>query len=387
VSRTPWNKDTRLLRIGLRAYDIGRGKRPAANLVFLIDVSGSMNSPDKLPLVKSALNLLADRLTSRDRVSIVVYAGAAGIVLDPTSNPTYVHQAIECLSAGGSTAGAAGIALAYATARSSRIPGGINRVILATDGDFNVGATRDETLEQLVKRNRDDGITLTTLGFGQGNYNESMMEKIADVGNGNYAYVDSALEARKVLDDELSATLVTIAKDVKIQIEFNPAIVSEYRLIGYENRALAEEDFKNDAVDAGDMGAGHQMTALYEIVPAGANGWLPPRHFSASRAGQASPGAPELAWLKLRYKLPNGTVSTLVERPVKTSTIASAVRPKGDQAFAATVAAYGQILRDDTHLNGFTLGDARTLAGPQTDYRRQEFLEMTKLAEHSSPGR
>ncbi|MDO6415458.1 von Willebrand factor type A domain-containing protein [Sphingomonas sp. BIUV-7] len=387
VSRTPWNKDTRLLRVGLRGYDVGASKRPAANLVFLIDVSGSMNSPDKLPLVKSALNLLADRLTPRDHVSIVVYAGAAGIVLEPTSDPAYVHQAIDCLSAGGSTAGGAGIALAYATARATRIPGGINRVILATDGDFNVGAASDESLEQLVKRNRDDGITLTSLGFGQGNYNESMMEKIADVGNGNYAYIDSALEARKVLDDELSATLVTIAKDVKIQIEFNPAVVSEYRLIGYENRALAEEDFKNDAVDAGDMGAGHQVTALYEIVPTGAAGWLPARHFAANRTAAGAASGSELAWLKLRYKLANGAASTLVERPVKASTIASAVGPKGDQAFAAAVAAYGQILREDSHFNGFTLADTRRLAGVQSDYRRQEFLELTRLAEQASTAR
>jgi Ca-activated chloride channel family protein len=385
VSRTPWNKQTRLLRVGLRGYDVAADKRPPANLVFLVDVSGSMNEPDKLPLVKLALNLLADRLTPRDRVSIVVYAGAAGLVLEPTANPAFVHQALDCLSAGGSTAGGAGIALAYATARASRIPGGINRVILATDGDFNVGMTKDETLQQLVRRNRDDGITLTTLGFGQGNYNDAMMEKIADVGNGNYAYIDTALEARKVLDDELSATLVTIAKDVKVQVEFNSAFVSEYRLIGYENRALAEEDFKNDAVDAGDMGAGHQVTALYEIVPAGSNGWLPPRHFAANRTPPAPSHSTDVAWVKLRYKRPNSAVSTLVEHPVKANAIQMAVAPKGDQAFAAAVAAYGQILRDDMHLNHFSLADVRLLAGPQTDYRRQEFVEMTKLAEHAAP--
>ena len=361
---------------------VPRTARPAANLVFLIDVSGSMESPDKLPLVKSALGLLADQLRPDDKVSIVVYAGNAGIVLEPTHEGKYVHQALECLTAGGSTAGGAGIALAYATAKANMIPNGINRVILATDGDFNVGVTEGPDLEKLVKQNMEGGITLTTLGFGTGNYNEAMMEHIADVGNGNYAYIDSASEARKVLDDELSATLFTVAKDVKIQVEFNPKYVSQYRLIGYENRALAEEDFSNDAVDAGDMGAGHQVTALYEIVPAGAEGWLPDRHFDANQKTAEGHGN-DMVWLKLRYKLPKADDSQLIEEGIPAAELADAKPASGDMAFAAAVAGYGEILREDKYLGHYSLADARALAGDQTDYRRQEFLELTRLAETS----
>jgi Ca-activated chloride channel family protein len=277
MTTTPWNANTRLLRVGLRGYDLPREGRPPANLVFLIDVSGSMGEPDKLPLVQCSLALLANRLQRQDRVAIVVYAGAAGLVLPSTSRREDVVEAIKRLQAGGSTAGAAGIQLAYQQARANRIEGGINRVILATDGDFNVGVTNNDALVDMVEREREAGITLTTLGFGTGNYNEAMMEQIADHGNGNYAYIDSPREAQKVLDQELASTLFTIAHDVKIQVEFNPAYVSEYRLIGYENRLLAEQDFDNDAVDAGDIGAGHQVTALYEIVPAGSRGWLPQR--------------------------------------------------------------------------------------------------------------
>ncbi|MEI9850430.1 MAG: von Willebrand factor type A domain-containing protein [Sphingomonas sp.] len=315
VATTPWNADTRLMRIGLRGYDVDAAGRPPANLVFLVDVSGSMSSQDKLPLVKRALELLADRLTPKDKVSIVVYAGAAGVVLEPTANKAYVKAALSCLEAGGSTAGGAGIQLAYATARANFVHGGINRILLATDGDFNVGVNDNKALEEMVKRQREDGITLTTLGFGTGNYNEAMMERIADVGNGNYAYIDSAMEAQKVLDDELSATLFTIAGDVKIQVEFNPAQVKEYRLIGYENRALKEEDFDNDTVDAGDIGAGHQVTALYEIVPAGGAGWLPERRYDANRPAASGKGG-ELAYVKLRYKLPGQADSKLIAQAV-----------------------------------------------------------------------
>ena len=381
MAMTPWNPDTRLLRIGIKGFDIPREQRPAANLVFLVDVSGSMDEPDKLPLVKSALAMLADKLTPRDKVSIVVYAGAAGIVLEPTSNANYVKAALDCLQAGGSTAGGQGMELAYATARAHFIPGGVNRVIMATDGDFNVGISSDEGIEAIVKKNRESGITLTTLGFGQGNYNEAMMEHVADVGNGNYAYIDSALEAQKVLDEEMAATLFTIAKDVKIQIEFNPALVREYRLIGYENRALAEEDFDNDKVDAGDIGAGHQVTALYELVPAGAKGWLPLHHFDANRPGTASAlGGGDLAWLKLRYKLPDGDRSMLIERPVPAALAASAQAPRGDLAFASAVAAFGQKLRGDKYLGAFSYADIRRLAGDQHGYLREEFLKLTGLA-------
>ncbi|MDB5695299.1 MAG: hypothetical protein JWN21_842 [Sphingomonas bacterium] len=388
VARTPWNADTRLIRIGLRSYDVATETRPRANLVFLVDTSGSMGPPDRLPLVKRALEGLADQLRPDDRVSIVVYAGSAGIVLEPTSNKEYVKAAIACLDAGGSTAGGAGIELAYATARASYIQGGVNRIFLATDGDFNVGISDRSALEALVKRNRDDGITLTTLGFGRGNLNDAMMERIADVGNGNYSYIDSASEARKVLEDELSATMVTVAKDVKVQVEFNPAQVSQYRLIGYENRALAEEDFTNDAVDAGDMGAGHQVTALYEVVPAGGPGWTPVRRYAANRPSPvASPrfsGGGELANVKLRYKLPTGTVSRELSRPVSAALLASARPPAGDMAFAVSVAAFGQKLRGDKYLGSYGFGDIRALAGEPRSYWRQQFVELTRLADRGA---
>ncbi|WP_031237434.1 vWA domain-containing protein [Asticcacaulis sp. AC460] len=379
VTTTPWNPHSRLLRVGLRAYDVPRSERPAANLVFLIDVSGSMDEKDKLPLVQHALRLVADDMRPRDRVSIVVYAGAAGIVLEPTSKPAEVRRALDQLHAGGSTAGGEGIELAYATARAAYIDGGINRVILATDGDFNVGISDPEAIKDLVRRNKDDGITLTALGFGTGNYNEALMEGIADVGNGNYAYIDSASEARKVLDDELSSTLFTVAQDVKIQVEFNPAQVSQYRLIGYENRTLAEEDFNNDKVDAGDIGAGHQVTAIYEIIPAGNTGWTDERRYAENAT--PVPASNELVWLKLRYKLPNGTDSRLIEQAVPAQALREARAAQGDMAFAVSVAAYGQILRGDKYLGDFGLDDARRLAGGQNDFRRQEFLELTKLAE------
>jgi len=301
MTTTPWNAETRLLRVGLRGYDLQRNERPAANLVFLVDVSGSMASIDKLPLVQCSLALLADRLSPRDHVAIVVYAGAAGIVLEPTSSRDAIVESLKNLHAGGSTAGAQGIQLAYNVARRSMIDGGINRVILATDGDFNVGVTNNEALVNLVEREREAGITLTTLGFGTGNYNEAMMEQIADHGNGNYSYIDSPREAQKVLEEELASTLFTIAHDVKIQVEFNPAYVSEYRLIGYENRALREEDFDNDAVDAGEIGAGHQVTALYEIVPAGSRGWLPGRRYEANRR----PEGGDIAALTLARRMVN----------------------------------------------------------------------------------
>jgi Ca-activated chloride channel family protein len=381
VARTPWNPDTRLLRIGLRGYDVNAEGRPPANLVFLVDVSGSMSSEDKLPLVKRALTMLADRLTPKDRVSIVVYAGAAGVVLEPTHKKEYVKAALDCLDAGGSTAGGEGIKLAYSVARANYLQGGINRIFLATDGDFNVGISDNKVLEELVKKNRDDGITLTTLGFGTGNYNEAMMERIADVGNGNYAYIDSAMEAQKVLDDELSATLFTIAKDVKVQVEFNPAQVSQYRLIGYENRALAEEDFANDTVDAGDIGAGHQVTALYEVVPAGAAGWTPERRYEGNRPAAAPSTGSELAYVKLRYKLPGQATSQLIERAVPAGLVRSAEMPRGDMAFVTSVAAFGQRLRGDKYLNGYGYRDIAALAGTSDNYWRSEFARLVRLAD------
>lgn len=386
VATTPWNPATRLLRIGLRGYDLDTSTRPPANLVFLVDTSGSMDDPDKLPLVKAALTGLADQLRPDDRVSIVAYAGSAGIVLEPTSDKRYVQAALACLDAGGSTAGGQGIELAYATARAHFLRGGVNRIFLATDGDFNVGLSDNSALEALVKRNRDDGITLTTLGFGTGNYNEAMMERIADVGNGNYAYIDSAMEAKKVLEDELSATLVTIAKDVKVQVEFNPAVIRQYRLLGYENRALREEDFRNDAVDAGDIGAGHQVTALYEVAPAGSPGWTAERRYPENRSAAAGSPTGEAAFVRLRFKLPDGKTSREISRAIPAATIRDARAPTGDLAFAVAVAAYGQKLRGDAHLGTFTYADVRRLAGTPQGYARQEFAELASLAGRATTG-
>lgn len=383
VAQTPWNAKTRLLRIGLRGYDLDYRERPAANLVFLVDVSGSMSDKDKLPLVKSALSMLAGKLRKADKVSIVVYAGAAGIVLEPTSDADAIRGALDRLSAGGSTAGGAGIQLAYETARKHFIKGGVNRILLATDGDFNVGITDNKALEAMVKQNRDSGITISTLGFGQGNYNEVLMERVADLGNGNYSYIDSATEAQKVLDEEMSSTLFTIAKDVKIQIEFNPALVKEYRLIGYENRMLREEDFNNDAVDAGDIGASHQVTAIYEVVPAGTEGWLTERRYEANKPSPDvfSGKAGEMAFLKLRYKMPDGATSRLIEQPLSASLMKTTAQPRGDFAFATAVAAFGQRLRGDTYLSQYSYGDIGKLAGDQSVFWRQEFLKLVALAE------
>ncbi len=380
LALTPWNEQTRLLRIGLRGYDLDRDTRPPANLVFLMDVSGSMNRADKLPLVKTALAGLAGELQKRDRVSIVVYAGAAGLVLEPTNDERKIKAALERLQAGGSTAGAAGLKLAYNIARDNMIEGGVNRILIATDGDFNVGMSDTKSLIEMIERERDNGITLTTLGFGTGNYNEAMMEQIADHGNGNYAYIDSALEARKVLVEQMSSTLFTIAKDVKIQVEFNPAQVSQYRLLGYENRALREEDFDNDKVDAGDIGAGHQVTAIYEIVPAGVKGWIAPRRYQDKVPDAALRKSGELAHVKLRYKLPNGKTSRLIERTVPASLIQRAARPTGDFAFATAVAAFGQTLRGDEMMNDFSAEDIARLAGKNGNFWRQEFVRLVGVA-------
>jgi len=385
VAKTPWNEDTYLMRVGLRGYDIARDDRPASNLVFLMDVSGSMGSQDKLPLVKTALAGLASELGEQDRVSIVVYAGAAGLVLEPTNSTTKIRSALNQLNAGGSTAGGAGIELAYNIAEDNFIDGGVNRVILATDGDFNVGVSDRDALVAMIEKNRDRGITLTTLGFGTGNYNEALMEQIANHGNGNYAYIDSALEAKKVLGDEMSSTLFTIAKDVKIQVEFNPAVISQYRLVGYENRALREEDFDNDAVDAGDIGAGHQVTAIYEVVPAGTKGWISPRRYEDQPQRTATNRSAEAAHVKLRYKLPNGSRSKLLENVVLGDVFARARAPRGDFAFAAAVAAYGQLLRGDDMMMDFSHKDVGTLAGRQSNFWRQEFLELNALAGAANP--
>ncbi|MXO90828.1 vWA domain-containing protein [Pontixanthobacter aquaemixtae] len=386
VAVTPWNANTRLLRVGLRGYDLPRSERPAANLVFLMDVSGSMGRPDKLPLVKTALAGLAGELSPRDKVSIVVYAGAAGLVLQPTNDERKIKQALDRLSAGGSTAGGAGIQLAYQIAEDNMIEGGVNRVILATDGDFNVGVSDRDKLIEMIEEKRDSGITLTTLGFGTGNYNEALMEQVANHGNGNYFYIDSALEAKKVLGDEMSSTLFTIAKDVKIQVEFNPAVIKQYRLIGYENRALRNEDFDNDRVDAGDIGAGHQVTAIYEVVPAGAKGWVGPRRYerTATGAGAGESLMAEAAYIKLRYKLPDGDTSRLIDTVVPSIALRNASAPQGDFAFATSVAAFGQRLRGDPLLGEFGFDDIQRLSGKQSDYWRQEFGRLAGVADSVS---
>ena len=384
VTTTPWNAESRLVRIGLRGYDIAREERPPANLVFLLDVSGSMNNRDKLPLLKSALKTLTNNLSEQDRVSIVVYAGAAGLVLEPTNDKAKIKRALDSLEAGGSTAGGAGIKLAYQIARDNKIKDGVNRVIMATDGDFNVGIRDQDRLIELIESNRDDGITLTTLGFGQGNYNEALMEQAADHGNGNYAYIDSAQEAQKVLSDEMQSTLFTIAKDVKIQVEFNPAQISQYRLIGYENRALREEDFDNDKIDAGDIGAGHQVTAIYEVIPTDAKGWIKPRRYAQTERKVTRGRDDEMAFVKLRYKLPSEDTSKLLAFAVQGDTLRKASRPKGDMAFAVAVAAFGQKLRADPYLKDFDYDDILKMADGQNGYLRQEFAKLAEIARGQS---
>jgi Ca-activated chloride channel homolog len=389
LATSPWNENTTILRIGLVGYDLQAEERPAANLVFLVDTSGSMHSMNKLPLVKCSLALAAERLGPEDHVSIVTYAGFTRVLLEPTADKSAVIAAIAGLDAGGSTAGGAALELAYDRARQNLRKGQVNRILLATDGDFNVGITDRDALVDMVERERKAGISLTALGFGTGNFNEAMMEQIADHGNGNYFYIDGPAEAAKVLDDELASTLFTIAKDVKIQVEFNPAYISEYRLLGYENRALEEQDFANDAVDAGEIGAGHQVTALYEIVPAGMTGWMPERRYGGNQRPQASgDGTSELAMVRLRYKLPDGDRSMLLERAIPAEALRRAGPPTGDLAFAIAVAGYGQKMRGDTHLGEWSFSDSARLAeNTVRDALREQFVSLAKAAAELDPAR
>lgn len=396
LAPAPWNADKLLLQVGLKGYEIPAERRAAANLVFLIDVSGSMQDRDKLPLLKSAFRLLTRQMKASDRVALVVYAGAAGAVLDPTpgNQQAKINAALERLEAGGSTNGAGGIRLAYDFARQGFIKGGINRIVLATDGDFNVGTTDFDALIDIVERERDGGISLTTLGFGTGNYNDELLERLADAGNGNYAYIDTLGEGRKVLVEQLSGTLQTIAKDVKIQVEFNPAAVAEYRLIGYENRMLRREDFNNDRIDAGDIGAGHTVTALYELTLNNSPARLvdPLRYGdspSATAERSKSAIAAELANVRLRYKAPDGDTSRLIEQPVLRADIRELADLPGKQSrdlqFAAAVAAFGQKLRGGEYLDGFDYPQIATLAagarGDDPSGYRGEFLSLVKLAD------
>ena len=382
----PWNPRHRLALVGLQARALDMDSVPARNLVFLLDVSGSMEPSDKLPLVRAAMRMLVDTLAARDRIAIVVYAGASGIVLPSTSgaHKDKIHQAIARLEAGGSTNGGAGITLAYQVAQEQFVKGGINRVILATDGDFNVGVTNQGDLTRLIEEKRASGIFLSVLGVGTGNTKDSTMEKLADRGNGNYSYLDSLHEARKVLVREAGATLVTVAKDVKIQVEFNPVNVAAYRLIGYENRILRHQDFNDDRKDAGEIGAGHTVTALYEIVPVGSEVNVPgvdPLKYQRPAAPATAAGRDELMTVKLRYKAPEDDVSKLSSVTVKNrSTEMSA-----NVGFAAAVAELGMLLRESEHRGSATYEDAAALArrfrGADPDGYRSEFIRLVELAE------
>ena len=385
MAPSPWNNQAKLLHIGIQGFKAENKTLPASNLTFLIDVSGSMNSPSKLGLLKSSFKLMANNMRAQDRISIVAYAGAAGAVLEPTAGneKAKIMQALDKLSAGGSTNGSAGIQLAYQLNEDNFIKQGINRVIIATDGDFNVGTTNFEQLKELVERKRNKGIALTTLGFGRGNYNDHLMEQLADVGNGNYAYIDTLKEANKVLVNEMSSTLMTIAKDVKIQIEFNPNTVSQYRLIGYENRLLKTEDFNNDKIDAGEIGAGHTVTALYEIVLSGQKGWVESLKYK-NQHDQAS-YSDELATLKVRYKQPTSQTSQLLVKTIKTSEILADIQSSSiNFKLATAVAGYGQLLRGGQMTQKFSYNDVAalikaTLADDEYGYRG-EFLQLVSLA-------
>ena len=391
VAVTPWNVNSRLLHIGIKGYDMSEQELPASNLVFLVDVSGSMNSPDKLGLLKSALKLLTKQMRSEDRISIVVYAGASGVVLEPVAGnqSAKIAQALDTLSAGGSTNGAAGIRSAYLLAEQEFIKGGINRIILATDGDFNVGTVNFEALKDLVEEKRKTGISLTTLGFGTGNYNDHLMEQLADAGNGNYSYIDTLGEAQKVLVDEISSTLNTIAKDVKIQVEFNPAVVAEYRLIGYENRALNREDFNNDKIDAGEIGAGHTVTALYEVTLVNSQNRSIDELRYATDAVEKNSHTNELAYLRLRYKEPDASTSKLIEQVIKTSDIKTRLANSSKRfRFSAAVAGFGQLLRGGKYTKSFAYDDVLVLArkarGNDDFGYRGEFISLVNLTKSLS---
>ncbi|TXS94181.1 VWA domain-containing protein [Parahaliea maris] len=380
----PWKPGNKLVHIGIQGYEI-QGEQPRSNLVFLLDVSGSMNSPDKLPLVKQSMGLLLSRLQPEDTVSIVVYAGAAGTVLEPTpaKEKQKILDALNRLQAGGSTAGAAGIQLAYQLAESQLVKDGVNRIILATDGDFNVGINNREELKGFVERKRESGVFLSVLGFGQGNYHDALMQTLAQNGNGVAAYIDTLGEAQKVLVHEATSALFPIAKDVKIQVEFNPATVSEYRLLGYETRLLKEEDFNNDAVDAGDIGAGHSVTAIYEITPVGSDsGVFAPSRYRATEADSSKSG--EYGFLKLRYKLPDEDESRLITQPIEVNARQSEGLVR-EARFATAVAGFAELLRGGKYSGDWTWADALGLAqanrGDDPYGYRAELVQLIRKAE------
>jgi len=395
IGPSPYNADKYLLHLGIKGKAVPKTERPAANLVFLLDVSGSMNSANKIGLLKNALKMLTNQLDQNDSVAIVVYAGAAGVVLKPTKgdNKPAIIDALSQLVAGGSTNGGAGIEAAYRLAQQSFIKGGINRVMLATDGDFNVGTVSNQALKNLIENKRKSGIDLSILGFGIGNYNDELMQQLAQNGNGNAYYIDNLHEARKVLVEELSSTLFTIAKDVKIQVEFNPSIVSEYRLIGYETRALKREDFNNDKVDAGEIGAGHTVTAIYEISLTNgknkANDTLRYQTQNTTRKSSAN-NQNEFAFLRLRYKTPTKKSSRLIEVPLlKSDIIDSIATTSNNYKFSAAVAGFAQLLSGGENLSTMNGKDIINLAqqgrGEDLHGYRGEFINMVKLAQALSP--
>jgi len=382
IGECPWSEN-KLVHVGLQGKRIDKSDLPPSNLVFLLDVSGSMSAPNKLPLLKKSFSLLVNELTDRDRVSIVVYAGAAGVVLEPTkgSDGTTIMEALEKLNAGGSTAGGAGIKLAYKTAQENFIKGGNNRVILATDGDFNIGMSSNSAMEELIVKERESGIFLTCLGFGMGNYKDSKMEILADKGNGNYAYIDNLLEAKKVLVTEMGATLLTIAKDVKIQVEFNPEVIESYRLIGYENRLLNDEDFNDDTKDAGEIGAGHSVTALYEVVLKGQGSGVNIDDLKYQNNEIKGGMADEMLTVKFRYKAPDGDKSKLIERvlPNKIDTNNS-----NNFNFSAAVAGFGMLLRDSEYKGNLNFDQVIKMAeqskGADKNGYRAQFIQLVDAA-------
>jgi Ca-activated chloride channel family protein len=393
VFPSPWNAGHKLLHIGIAGFELPPAEKPKSNLVFLIDTSGSMNAPNKLPLAINAMKLLLGELKPDDTVAIVTYAGSAGTALEPTpvKEKAKILQALDNLHARGSTAGAEGIRRAYELARRNFDEKGVNRVILATDGDFNVGITDRDELKSYVERQRETGVTLSVLGFGRGNYNDALMQTLAQNGNGNAAYIDTLNEARKVLVEEASSTLFTIAKDVKLQLEFNPATVAEYRLIGYETRLLKREDFNNDKVDAGDIGAGHTVTALYEITPADSSAKLidPLRYGTAQQQPAQDGTAEEYGYMKIRYKLPGEDKSKLITTPITRANETNSVDAAPNEArFAAAVAAFGQILRGGHYTGSFGYDDVIALAqgakGKDEFGYRAEFINLVRLAKSAA---
>lgn len=390
VAKAPWNRKHLIAQIGLQGKKIELENLPASNIVFLLDVSGSMSAPNKLPLLKSAFKLLVNELRPQDKVSIVVYAGAAGVVLEPTdgNDKKKIMDALDQLQAGGSTAGGAGINLAYKLAKEQFVQGGNNRVVLATDGDFNVGASSNASMERLIEEKRQEGVFLTVLGFGMGNYKDSKMEILADKGNGNYAYIDNMKEAKKVLVNEFGGTMFTIAKDVKIQVEFNPAVVQAYRLIGYENRMLNDEDFNDDKKDAGELGSGHTVTALYEIIPVGVESEfvkdIDPLKYQTNNA-QAVTESDELLTVKFRYKEPDGNKSKLITEVVKNQIRKSSANLDWSMA----VAGFGMLLRDSEYKGDLRYADVLSMAkaskGKDAFGYRSEFIELVDLAKSMIP--